>query len=412
MFQNSIYKHQTAFKKKYRLADFFERWWDTYAKNPKQYISPEQYKAVNAIRVCRTPALGVDIYACPDCGEQTKVYHSCKNRFCPTCSWKDTLKWAERVKNQMMNIPHRHLVMTLPHQLNQLIKNNDKYLLNVLMRVTAKTIKNWMEYKYNLKPGIISVLHTFGETKNYHPHIHMIVSWGGIEKTSGMLKSIDSLFVNYKFLQQKFRCMFEDELVMMYDMKQLKHSFTNRAALLLFLKMINKNKWVLHFEPPMEIPQQVIRYIGRYSKRTCLSEYKITKMEGEYISFRYKAYTSLDKNKKPIEKVMELHYRDFFPRLLQHVPLKGFRLVRYYGVYSNKYKVPQEYLSNDTEVTVSKEQSINMEAEEIEQCLICKKCGKRKIYQFTLIINRLSLNKKIYERKELKGYSKNSIKAA
>jgi len=155
-------------EKKYRLADFFDQWWDLYKQSPKEPITPEQYKAVNAMRVCRTAALGIDYYACRDCGEVTKVYHSCKNRFCPTCSWQDTLKWADKIKKQMMGLPHRHVVMTLPHQLNEMIKGNKGELLSVLMRIGADTLKDWMGHKYNIKPGIISVLHTFGEIKQYH----------------------------------------------------------------------------------------------------------------------------------------------------------------------------------------------------------------------------------------------------
>jgi hypothetical protein len=108
--------------RKYRLADFFDTWWDEYAKSPTEYIQPEQYKAVNAIRVCRTAALGIDIYTCPGCGDTTGIYHNCRNRFCPTCSWQDTVRWAERVKGQMPNLPHRHAVFTLPHHLIPLIK--------------------------------------------------------------------------------------------------------------------------------------------------------------------------------------------------------------------------------------------------------------------------------------------------
>ena len=88
-------------EKKYRLADFFDRWWDAYMESPAEYVKPEQLKAVNAMRVCRTAVLGVDIYACPDCGEITQVYHNCKNRFCPTCSWQDTVRWAEKVKKTL-----------------------------------------------------------------------------------------------------------------------------------------------------------------------------------------------------------------------------------------------------------------------------------------------------------------------
>lgn len=377
--------------KKYRLADFFDQWWDIYKVSPKEPIYPEQYKAVNAMRLCRTQALGIDYYSCPDCGEITKVYHNCKNRFCPTCSWQDTLKWAERIKKNMMDLPHRHTVMTLPHQLNYLIKKNRNELLSALMRVSANTFNDWMGHKYNIKPGIISVLHTFGEIKEYHVHVHMIVSWGGIDKQTSTLKPIEGEYVNYDFLKKKFRCKFEDEMIAMFDDGTLQHDFSDRTKFLQFIKRINKKKWIIHLEPPMNIPTQVIRYIGRYSKRACLSEYKITKMEGENISFRYKDYKTKGKDNKPVESVLELNYRDFFPRLLQHVPLRNFRIVRYYGMYSNRASIPQEYLFTENDEP-EQENTDNWETLQIEKTgenpLVCSICHKRKVYIYTKLRSR------------------------
>lgn len=387
--------------KTYRLADFFDKWWDTYKQSPSEYITPEQYKAVNAMRVCRTEALGVDYYACPDCGEITKVYHSCRNRFCPTCSWQDTLRWAERIKNQMMDIPHRHTVMTLPHKLNYLIKENKQELLSLLLRTAADTIKDWMEHKYNIKPGIISVLHTFGEIKDFHVHVHMIVSWGGIDNQTKALRPIKGEYVDYKFLKNKFRCKFEDQLVAMFDNGTLKHNFSDRTKFLQFIKCTNKKRWIIHLEPPMDIPTQVVRYIGRYSKRACLSEYKITRMEGEIISFRYKDYKTKDSNNKPIERELELNYRDFFPRLLQHVPLAYFRLVRYYGLYSNRVSIPQEYLFSEKEKQED-ENPENWEALQIEKTgespLICSSCQTRKVYMYTKFKSRITGKLIIFKR--------------
>ena len=159
--------------KKYRLSDFFNRWWDEYAQHPAEYITPEQYKAVNAIRVCRTAALGIDTYACPDCGEVREISHSCKNRFCPSCGWRDTLKWAARMKDKLLRVPHRHVVMTLPHILLDLVKRNKKEILNILMRTSAETVKDWMQHKFGLKTGVIAVLHTYGETKQFLSLIHI-----------------------------------------------------------------------------------------------------------------------------------------------------------------------------------------------------------------------------------------------
>jgi len=398
-------------EKKYRLADFFDQWWDIYKQSPTEKITPEQYKAVNAMRVCRTEALGVDYYACPDCGEITKVYHSCKNRFCPTCSWQDTIRWADRIKNQMMDLPHRHIIITLPHLLNNLVKTNGKYLLDILFRSASDILKDWILKRYNIKSGIISVLHTFGETKGCHIHVHMIVSWGGIEATTGELKFIESDYVNYDFLKKKFRVKFEDALVKMYEDNALVHGFQDDREFFGFIKQLNKKKWILHLEPPMEVPTQVVRYIGRYSKRACLSEYKITKMEGEVIAFRYKDNKNLDDKGKPKELEKEFHYKEFFPRLLQHVPLKYFRLVRYYGMYSNRSQIPQEYLYKDEENAEIKEQQ-NWEELQEEKTginpMVCKNCDTEKIYLYTIFRKRDGKYMKI-NRKQISIIKKQKV---
>lgn len=378
---NELKKENT---KKYRLADFFDAHWDTYMESPKEFVKPEQLKAVNAMRVCRTSVLGVDLHACPECGEITHIYHSCKNRFCPTCSWGDTLKWAEKIKNKMLNVKHRHIVCTIPHSLHSLIKKNRLLLLSILMRASAKTFTDYLENKYNIKAGVILVLHTFGETKDYHVHTHMIVSWGGICKKTGILKEIEKEFVNYEFIQKKFRCKFEDELIGLFDNEELVHDFNDRQSFMNFIKQINKKDWRLHLEPGIDLPEKVIRYIGRYSKRACLSEHKITNMEGEYISFRYKDYKDLGKDKRPKEKILSLHYRDFFPRLLQHVPPAYFRIVRYYGVYSNHGKIPEEYFSKSQEDIVE----ITEEQQQNKNPLYCDYCHKDKIHIATIFDRR------------------------
>lgn len=364
-------------EKKYRLADFFNAHWESYIKDHKEPITREQYKAVQAIRTCRTAALGIDYYVCSKCGEVKEIYHNCKHRFCPTCSWGDTIKWAAKLAAGMMDVPHRHVVFTVPHSLHPLVKSNDKKLLNILMRSAAETLKDWAEHKYKLKIGVISVLHTFGEVKEYHLHVHMIVSWGGIEPATGKLETIKGDYVNYKFLRKKFRIKFEDSLVALYKAGELKHNFPDEESLLKFLSRINKKNWVIHIEPPMASPQAVIRYIGRYSKRACLSEYKITEIDGEYISFKHKDYRVIGEDNRPIEKILRMHYKKFFPRLLQHVPLPYFRLVHYYGLYSTKSKIPEEYLNRNTQ---SEE-----EEREWENPFVCSFCNQEREYAFTVV---------------------------
>ena len=389
-------------EKQYRLADFFDMHWDEYMKSPTKYVKPEQLKAVNAMRVCRTAVMGVNIYACPDCGEVTNVYHSCKNRFCPTCSWKDTVKWAERIKTRMLKIKHRHIVCTLPHSLHPLIKRNEQLLLSSLMRASAATFKDWFENKHRLKIGVVLVLHTYGEKKEYHPHSHMIVSWGGVDIKTGELKEIENEYVNYDFLKKKFRCKFEDELVHLNDIGQLKHDFVNRKQFMNFIKQINKQDWILHLEPAIDTPVEVIRYVGRYSKRACLSEYKITEIDGEYISFRYKDYRDRDENKKPKEKIEHLHYQEFFPRLLQHVPAKYFRIVRYYGLYSNHGKIPQKYFYSEPKIDKQAEKDL----------LYCETCKTDRVLVHTYFDKRTRKERKTETLKKMHELMKDKRKQA
>lgn len=371
-------------EKKYRLADYFNRWWDEYAKHPTEYITPEQYKAANAIRVCRTAALGIDTYACPECGEVREIYHSCKNRFCPTCGWRDTLKWAARMKDKLLRVPHRHVVMTLPHVLLDLVKRNKKEMLNIMMRTSAEALKIWMMKAFGLKVGVIAVLHTYGETKQYHVHTHMLLSWGGIDG-NGRIVVPERSKVNDAFIRSIFKHTFDKALIELFDNGKLKHGFRNRMEFMSFIKhVVNKKQWIVHLEPPLEMPEQVIQYIGRYSKRACLSEYKITAMEDENITFRYRDYQNSPDRRNPLEKELTLHYREFFPRLMQHVPLHYFRIVRYYGFYSNKGNLPGEYFGRDEDVM----QNAPAEESDYENPFFCECCQRARFYVHTIITRR------------------------
>ncbi len=295
------------------------------------------------------------------------------------------MKWAEKAYLKLINKPHRHAVATLPHALNPLLKNNYRLLNNALLRSSADTIKDWMNAKYSVTPGIMSVLHTFGEKKNQHNHTHMIVLMGGINKKTKQLKAVAEKFIPYTFLSNKFKIKFEDILVKLFDNNELYHNFKNKTELLILLKKINKDNWRFHFEKPMTDPLKIIKYIGRYSKRACLSESKITDISGQYISFRYKDNQDKDANNKPKEKTLTLHYKDFFPRLLQHVPPNGFQIIRYYGLYCNANKINEKY--------TTKPASEKQACTSFQNPKHCKYCDIEKIHFYT-IFDRRTRNKR------------------
>jgi DNA-directed RNA polymerase subunit RPC12/RpoP len=391
------------FEKKFTLAQFFDEHWENYTQNPKHFIKPEQYKAVNAIRLCRTDALGKDIYACKDCGDTFEIRHNCKNRFCPTCSWKDTLKWGERMQKSLLAVPHRHVVMTLPHSLNPLVMCNQKELTNALLEISANLMTNHLLKSLGLKAGVIAVLHTFGEKKNLHLHVHMIVSWGGESVNDGTLKSLENPYINYNQLKEFFKNKYLKRIRKVYYKNELNHRFENEMVFEKFMEKLDNHKWILHLEPPMKIPTQVITYIGRYSKRACISEYKITDIDGEYISFRHKDYKEKNAQGKIVEKILKLHYNEFFPLLLQHVPIPYFRLVRYYGAYNSRSKINKKYLF------VNQNQEI--ESEILNHTILCKSCNGEMIYTQTEV-NRRNENWVVYKKLELLNRKNKSLKIA
>jgi hypothetical protein len=391
------------FEKKFTLAQFFDEHWENYTQNPKHFIKPEQYKAVNAIRLCRTDALGKDIYACKDCGDTFEIRHNCKNRFCPTCSWKDTLKWGERMQKSLMSVPHRHVVMTLPHSLNSLVMYNQKELTNALLEISANLMTEYLLKSLGLKAGVIAVLHTFGEKKNLHLHVHMIVSWGGESVHDGTLKSLENPYINYNQLKEVFKNKYLKRIKKLYYKNELNHRFENEMIFNKFIKKLDNHKWILHLEPPMKIPTQVITYIGRYSKRACISEYKITDIDHEYISFRHKDYKEKNAQGKIVEKILKLHYNEFFPLLLQHVPLPYFRLVRYYGAYNSRSKINKKYLF------VNQNQAV--ESEILNDTVICNSCDGEMIYIQTEV-NRRNENWTVYKKLELLNRKNKNLKIA
>ena len=182
------------------------------------------------------------------------------------------------------------------------------------------------------------------------------MSWGGIDN-GGKIAVPEHDYVHIPSIRKVFRYKFENALIELFDTGRLEHDFHDRMEFMGFIKKVaNKKDWIVHLEQPIQMPEQVIQYVGRYSKRACLSEYKITAMDGENISFRYRDYKNSPDRRNPVEKELTLHYREFFPRLLQHVPLRYFRIVRYYGFYSNKGNLPEEYFGRDeSEITKNME---------------------------------------------------------
>jgi hypothetical protein len=322
---------------KVRLSTIYIKYFDAYLANPKHPVTKETLKAVNQTIACRTSRIGVNVYQCPECHERKYVLRSCKNRFCPQCGYADTKKWASAMLDKIADCAHHHIVFTLPASLRGLSIQNKEKMHSLLLKSSSETMLDWFKAKYKLTPGIMNVLHTAGSDQKYHPHAHMLCSAGGINDSNQFIPLKESWYlVNQKFLAKKFRWHFEKGLFALHDKHELKTSFDNSVSFKQFIKHVNSQDWVVSIQPPLKKADDIVNYVGRYTKRACISEYNLLSADGGIIRFRYKDYKNSDPSGKPAKTEIALGYRDFFGRLFEHVPSKGFRMVRYYGIYSNR----------------------------------------------------------------------------
>jgi endogenous inhibitor of DNA gyrase (YacG/DUF329 family) len=310
---------------------------------------------------CRTPENGASIYACPQCGEVIMVYHSCKHRFCPKCGQLDINKWANKMVRSMLDIKHHHIVFTVPHKLNNLFRYNEKLLYGLLMRISCKVLTDWFRVKHNLQPGIMCVLHTFGSNLQYHVHTHLVVSAGGLTfDFNELVEFKGNYLVNKNWLVNQFRHEFEGELIKLHENGELNYPPDLEPPYFLsYIKNLNGQKWVAFIgKRPLKNVEDIVGYIARYTRRACISEYKIEKVTADEITIRYKDYKSLTGGDKEIIKRVTYNWEKFLDLLFQHIPHKHFRIVTYSGCYNNRNikRIPEEF----------KYQSQNAEANKIE----------------------------------------------
>jgi hypothetical protein len=250
--------------------------------------------------------------------------------------------------SSLLDIKHHHVVFTLPKGLRHLSQLNGDKLHDLLFRSSSDVLKDWFEHKHGLKCGIVSVLHTNGSDLKYHPHVHMIVTGGGLEQEGNLSILVHDYLCNQEYLGRQFKRLFISRLMDLYDAKELKVSkrIRNRIDLLKSLKdmSVGRKNWVVNIEKSLEGVENLISYVGRYTKRSCVSQKRILSVSDQGIELSYKDYKNSQKGSVPIEKTIKLSVNEFLDRLLQHIPSPGYKVVRYYGIYapSNLSKLPQD----------------------------------------------------------------------
>lgn len=317
---------------KYTIQDIFLQYGEEYTEHHK--LSDEQWNVFNSIRNCGTKNLGYHICTCEECGEEYFGFNSCRNRHCPMCQNYARENWIQKESSYLLDTRYFHIITTVPYELNEIFLYNQKICYNILFKATSETILTLAEDPKWLgaKVGITSIFHTWGQTMEFHPHIHSIVTGGGLKNNKWIPCENDYLF-KVQVLGSLFKGKFLSFLKHEFDNLILNDNLKDINAFNKFLEPLYNKTWITYIEPPKGKAENVIEYVGRYSFRVAISNERIKNIENGNVTFEYKDYKDNSKIKE-----MTISAEEFIRRFLLHVLPKHFTKIKHYGLLSNRNK--------------------------------------------------------------------------
>jgi hypothetical protein len=326
------------------LREHGQAFLDRYGKS----LSAAQRQALRDLAVCRTATLGGHVEHCLDCGHETIAYNSCRNRHCPKCQALTRAHWLEQQAEHLLPVEYHHVVFTLPSEVAALALANPTVLYDLLMRSAAATLRIVAaDAKYlGACLGVLMVLHTWGQNLHHHPHVHCVVAGGGlscdesgrIDVAPRWISCRPGFFLPVRVLSRVFRQeylagvrnAFEQGRLRLPGSLQSLAQPIDRAA---WFTALAAKDWVVYAKPPFGGPEQVLKYLARYTHRVAISNSRLVDMNDGRVTFRYKDYADDHK-----QKTMTLSVDEFLRRFVQHVLPKGFVKVRHYGLLANRQR--------------------------------------------------------------------------
>ena len=310
------------------------------------------YNLLNLLPLCRTRALGGHLYRCSECGHEQPRYDSCGNRHCPNCQVKAREAWLARQEADLLEVPYFHLVFTLPEELQPLLLQNKKAGYNLLFGCSADTLLTFGKDPHHGLEGQLGftfVLHTWNQTLGLHAHLHVLVPAGALslEKTRFKKVSNPNWLFPVKALSKVFRAMFLKRLKEAHAKGKLAfHGPLTRLrdseVLATHLQPLYEKDWVVYAKRPFGGPQQVLAYLGRYTHRIAISNFRVLEVTDKHVFFSYR-----DRKQAAQTKVMRLDGAEFLRRFFLHVLPKGFTRIRHYGFLGNAVRKTHLLLIGD-----------------------------------------------------------------
>jgi len=301
--------------------------------------SDQQEAVLRHIAECRTAALGAHLDVCDSCGHQRISYNSCRDRHCPKCQAIARADWLEARLERLLPVPYFHVVFTIPDELNALVLGNKRLLFDLLFAAAADTLKTLAADDKHLgaEIGFTAVLHSWGQAVLFHPHLHCVVTGGGLSSDgTRWVAGRENFFLPVKVLAKLFRGKLLDALQHARVGAEL-HFGGSTAELAdddtwaSFRDSLYRKDWVVYAKPPFGGPEQVYTYLGRYTHRVAISNFRLVALENGRVTFTLKDYA--DDGQR---KTMTVSAVEFLRRFLLHVLPQGFTRIRHYGICAGK----------------------------------------------------------------------------
>lgn len=287
-------------------------------------------KALYVLSRCRTTELGSSYYRCPEGHEQIEQAHSCRHRSCSVCADKGRRDWIEKQKSRLLNTAHFHVIFTIPHEYLMLWRYNERMMTQMLFRAAQETLLQLMgdEKRHGVIPGVLMALHTWGRQLNLHPHLHCVVTAGGITAT-GEWRETGEYLLPGAILRSVFRGKFQSMLMEYLETRQLRMPPTETEQTLKTLhRGLYRKDWNVRVEERYAHGKGVVVYLARYCRGGPVHPRQLTQIRADEVVMRY-----LDHRTGRIGE-QRLPPKRFVQQLLQHVAPTGQHTIRYYGLYS------------------------------------------------------------------------------
>ena len=323
------------------MADVIRTAGQPFIDHSHSWITWHHVKVLQAIERCRTATLGGHRDQCSRCGHSAISYNSCRNRHCPKCQGNARHRWLDARRQELLPAPYVHVVFTLPRELAPLALQNKKVIYDLLFRTSAETLLEVARDPRHLGAhiGFFSVLHTWNQKLQHHPHVHCVLPAGGLSADHRRwIQSRSSFFLPVKVLSRVFRGKFVQALKRAF--REDKLGFHGTLKLLAqprifsaWLRQLFRNDWVVYSKRPFGGPEHVLRYLGAYTHRVALSNHRLVALAEGKVTFRWR--DSAHKNKK---RLITIPVEEFLRRFLLHVLPRRFVRIRNFGFLANRQR--------------------------------------------------------------------------